>query len=56
MHQIIAPTINYDTPDPEYNLDYVPNIARDSKVNALLSNTFGLADITRLSAKGLKLL
>ena len=41
MHQIIAPTINYDTPDPECNLDYVPNIAQDSKVNALLSNTFG---------------
>ena len=41
MHQIIAPTINYDTPDPECNLDYVPNIAQNSKVDALLSNTFG---------------
>ena len=41
MHQIIAPTINYDNPDPECNLDYVPNIAQDSKVKALLSNTFG---------------
>ena len=41
MHQIIAPTINYDTPDPECNLDYVPNIAQNSKVDALISNTFG---------------
>ena len=41
MHQMIAPTINYDTPDPECNLNYVPNTAQDSKVNAVLSNTFG---------------
>jgi 3-oxoacyl-[acyl-carrier-protein] synthase II len=41
MHQMIAPTINYDTPDPECNLNYVPNTALDSKVNAVLSNTFG---------------
>ena len=41
MHQMIAPTINYDTPDPECNLNYVPNTAQDSNVNAVLSNTFG---------------
>ena len=41
MHQMIAPTINYETPDPECNLNYVPNTAEDSKVNAALSNTFG---------------
>ena len=41
MHQTIAPTINYDTPDPECNLNYVPNTAQDSQVNAVLSNTFG---------------
>ena len=41
MHQMIAPTINYDTPDPECNLYYVPNTAQDSKVNTVLSNTFG---------------
>jgi 3-oxoacyl-[acyl-carrier-protein] synthase II len=41
MHQMIAPTINYDTPDPECNLNYVPNTAQDSEVNAVLSNTFG---------------
>ena len=41
MHQMIAPTINYNTPDPECNLNYVPNTAQDSQVNAILSNTFG---------------
>ena len=41
MDQLIPPTINYDTPDPECDLDYVPNNAQEVKVNALLSNTFG---------------
>jgi 3-oxoacyl-[acyl-carrier-protein] synthase II len=41
MKQLIPPTINYDTPDPECDLDYVPNNAQEWKVNALLSNTFG---------------
>jgi len=39
--QILPPTINYHTPDPECPLDYIPNIAQDHKVNAALSNTFG---------------
>ena len=38
---IIPPTINYETPDSECDLDYVPNIARKSQVNIALSNSFG---------------
>lgn len=38
---MIPPTINYETPDEELDLDYVPNKARKSDVNAALSNSFG---------------
>jgi 3-oxoacyl-[acyl-carrier-protein] synthase II len=37
----IAPTINLEEPDPECDLDYVPNIAREAKVSAVLSNNLG---------------
>lgn len=38
---IVPPTINYETPDPDCDLDYVPNIARKVKVTSALSNSLG---------------
>ena len=38
---VIAPTINLDTPDPECDLDYVPRVARQSRVDVAMSNSFG---------------
>jgi 3-oxoacyl-[acyl-carrier-protein] synthase II len=40
-YQFIPPTINYEFPDPECDLDYVPNKGRNATVNTVLSNSFG---------------
>jgi 3-oxoacyl-[acyl-carrier-protein] synthase II len=41
VNDIIPPTINYETPDPELDLDYVPNKAKAKTVNVAISNSFG---------------
>jgi 3-oxoacyl-[acyl-carrier-protein] synthase II len=41
QHGIIPPTINLDDPDPDCDLDYVPNAARSATIDAVLSNSLG---------------
>ena len=39
---VIPPTIHYETPDPDCDLDYVPNVARKAEINVCLKDSFGL--------------
>jgi 3-oxoacyl-[acyl-carrier-protein] synthase II len=41
LRGVLPPTINYETPDPELDLDYIPNEARERRVRHVLSNSFG---------------
>jgi 3-oxoacyl-[acyl-carrier-protein] synthase II len=41
QHQVIPPTANYETPDPECDLDYVPNTARSAQLEAVMTNSLG---------------
>ena len=41
QNSAVPPTINYTTPDPECDLDYVPNQCREQPVNVVMTNSFG---------------
>jgi 3-oxoacyl-[acyl-carrier-protein] synthase II len=59
LSQTIPPTINYETPDPDCDLDYVPNTSRPANINHIMSNTFGFGGhnatiiLSRITEEGL---
>jgi 3-oxoacyl-[acyl-carrier-protein] synthase II len=41
FHSVVPPTMNLEVPDPDCDLDYVPGVARERRMNVVLNNSFG---------------